>query len=164
MLDRNSLAEVLGLLAVVASLAFVALEIRQANQIAIGTTSYELGRNWMSINDLMITNADVGALVIALSDENFVPKDDLQSVQAHAFARRFLNMWVSAEEAYKTGIASEALYSAASMDVKAVVGNIPGVVRVFETVGEDYDLTKYRLLDPLVEAIERLPARNDAAR
>ncbi|EED33080.1 hypothetical protein NOR53_1574 [gamma proteobacterium NOR5-3] len=118
----------------------------------------------MSINDLMITNADVGALVIALSDENFVPKDDLQSVQAHAFARRFLNMWVSAEEAYKTGIASEALYSAASMDVKAVVGNIPGVVRVFETVGEDYDLTKYRLLDPLVEAIERLPARNDAAR
>jgi hypothetical protein len=164
LIDRKSLIESLGLLAVIASLVFVALEIRQANQIAIGTTSYELNRNWMSLNDLYVTNADVRALMVALSDKDFFPKDELQREQAEGYARRILNNWVAIEEAHGNGIASDAFYLMATEDVKAMIAKRPGIVRVYETVAAQYDLTEYSLLEPLLEAIARLPVRsNDAS-
>ena len=156
MLDRKSFIEGIGITAVIASLLFVAFEIRQANRIAIGTTSNELNRNWMAINDLYVTDAEVRALVVALSDENFTPKDEMQREQAEGYARRILNNWIAIEEAYSNGIASDAFYRMASEDVKSLVAKRPGIVRVYKTVASQYDLTQYRLLEPLLRAIDSL--------
>ena len=156
MLDRKSLIESIGITAVIASLLFVAYEIRQANRIALGTTSNELNRNWMAINELDVTDAGVRALLIALSDENFIPKDEMQREQAEGYARLMLNNWVAIEEAYNNGIASDALYMMASEDVRAHVAKRPGIVRIYKTVTSHFDLSQYSLLEPLLSAINGL--------
>lgn len=156
MIDRKSLIEGLGVVAVIASLLFVAFEIRQANRIALGTTSYELNRNWMAINEIYVTDPEVRTLIVALNDENFIPEDELQREQAEAYARRILNNWVAIEEAYANGIASEVIYRMASEDVKAFITKRPGIVRIYKTVASQYDLTQYKLLEPLLGAIEDL--------
>lgn len=149
MLDRKSITETLGFLAVIASLIFVALELRQANKIAIGTTSYEINRNWMALNDLYVTNSDVRSLIIALADREFVPKDEAQAEQAAAYARRLVNNWIAIEEAHANGIVSDALYSIAAADVKAVLAKRPGLLRTFETALGQYDTPEVGLMGPL---------------
>jgi len=43
--SSRKIVEIVGFLAVIASLLFVAYEIRQSNRIALGTTAYEIQRN-----------------------------------------------------------------------------------------------------------------------
>ncbi len=164
MLDRKTLVESIGLAAVIASLLFVAFEIRQANRIAIGTTSYELNRNWMTINELYLTNEGALDLIVALADENFVPKDDRQREQAEAYARRILNNWIAIEEAYNNGIASDAFYLMASEDVRAVLAKRPGIIPIYETVASQYDLSQYRLLEPMFVAIDKRQDAGDGSK
>ena len=159
MLDRKSIFEGIGLAAVIASLLFVAFEIRQANRIAIGTTAYELNRNWMTINELYLTDTRILELVVAVSDEEFVPEDEMQREQVEAVARLFLSNWIAIEEAYENGIASDTFYLLASEDVKAIIAKRPGILGVYKTVGSQYDLTRYKLLEPLVGAIDALQAQ-----
>ena len=153
MLNQKSLVEGIGLAAVIASLLFVAFEIRQSNRIAIGTTAYELNRNWMAINELYLTDPKVLELIVAVSDKEFIPKDEEQREQVEAFARLILNNWIAIEDAYNNGIASEILYLLALEDVKAVISKRPGLLPTYVAVTSHYDLSKYKLLEPLFVAI-----------
>ena len=149
---------------VLAGIVFVAYEIRQSNRIALGTTAYELHRNWMDLNEIYVTSPDVVDLVIALNDENFVPKDDRQREQAEAYARRLLNHWFAIEEARDNGIASDAFYQIGAEDVRAVIKKRPGVVHVFETISAQYDLSQYEILEPLLTAIQERRTEGEASR
>ena len=166
-IDLSQTVAILANIGVLAGIIFVAYEIRQSNRIAVGTTSYELNRNWMTINELYMTSPGVLDLIVELGDEHFVPQDRRQREQAEAFARRILNNWIAIEEAYDNGIASDAFYSLAVEDVKAMISKRPGILHPFETVSSQYDLSRYRLLEPLIQAIqdrkskrERFPSIN----
>ena len=111
--------ELIGLCAVVISLLFVAYEIRQANRIASGTTSYEMSRNYMSINELILSNPEVAELLSRRDSVDFEP-NPTQKTQLQAFAHRLLNQWTSIEEAYDQGLVSERSYQIALDDVASV--------------------------------------------
>ena len=163
-IDLSQIITILANVGVLAGIVFVALEIRQSNRIAIGTTSYELNRNWMDLNEIYMTSPDVVDLLIALSDENFVPKDDRQREQAEAYARRILNHWVAIEEAHDNGIASDAFYQMGVEDVIAKIRERPGVLLVFETVFTQYDMSRYEMLEPLFAAIQERQIRKEEPR
>ena len=160
-IDLGQIVTILANVGVLAGIVFVALEIRQSK---IGTTSYELHRNWMDINNIYITSPDVVELVIALSDENFVSKDEMQKEQAEAYARRLLNHWFAIEEAHNNGIASDAFYQIGVEDVKAVIRKRPGIVLVYETVAAQYDISRYEMLEPLTTAIQERRIRKEEPR
>lgn len=153
-INLGQLISVLANIGVLAGIIFVAYEIRQSNRIAMGTTSYELGRHWMGINELYMTSPDVLDVAVELFDRDFVPKDLRQREQVEAYARRLLNNWIAIEEAHNNGIASDAFYALAVEDVKAVIEKRPGLVPVYEAVGAQYDLSRYQLLEPLLLAIQ----------
>ncbi|MDE0755845.1 MAG: hypothetical protein OSB26_14465 [Woeseiaceae bacterium] len=88
--SSRKIVEIVGFLAVIASLLFVAYEIRQSNRIALGTTAYEIQRNWISINDAIATDEELAALLIKLGDEN-AELSALEQVQSAAYGRRFIN-------------------------------------------------------------------------
>ena len=163
-IDLSQIITILANVGVLAGIVFVALEIRQSNRIAIGTTSYELHRNWMDINNIYITSPDVVELVIALSDENFVPKDEMQKEQAEAYARRLLNHRFAIEAARALHNASDAFYQMGVEDVIAKIRERPGVVLVFETVFTQYDMSRYEMLEPLLAAIQERQIRKEEPR
>ena len=163
-INFGQIVTVLANIGVLAGIVFVAYEIRQSNRIALGTTSYELNRNWMDLNEIYITNPDVIDLVIALSDENFSPKDERQREQAEAYARRLLNHWFAVEEARENGIASDAFYQIGVEDVRAIINKRPGIISVFERVSAQYDMSKWEILEPLLNAIHERRTEAESTR
>jgi len=153
-LDRNGIIESVGIMTVVLSLLFVAYEIRQSNEIAIGTTVHELNRNWMSINELIITSPELLSLLVEIADKNYVPKDERELQRSLAYARRLLNHWVSVEEAYRNSIVSDAYYSMTAEDVIKVINNRPGLLPIYKIIASSYDLSQYDLLRPILLNIE----------
>jgi hypothetical protein len=51
-IDLGKIFTILANVGVLAGIIFVAFEIRQSNRIAVGTTSYEINRHFMGINEL----------------------------------------------------------------------------------------------------------------
>jgi len=153
-IDLGKIFTVLANVGMLAGIIFVAYEIRQSNRIAVGTTSYELNRHFMGINELYITNPDLLSLVVELTDEDFTPQDGEQRELAEAYARRILNNWIAIEDAYDNGIVSDALYSMAAEDVKAIIKKRPGVVPIYDVISSQYDLSGYEILEPLLSAIQ----------
>jgi hypothetical protein len=145
--------ELIGLGAVVISLLFVAYEIRQANRIASGTTSYEMSRNYMSINELILSNPEVAELLSRRDSGDFEP-NPTQKTQLQAFAHRLLNQWTSIEEAYDQGLVSERSYQIALDDVASVASNSNILLPSFKVSFERYDLSEYDVLESLKTAIE----------
>ena len=150
---RARIFEAIGVGAVVVSLLFVAYEIRQANRIAIGTTSYEMSRNYMSLNELILANPEVAALLANRDSVDFEPSPT-QKTQLQAFAHRLLNQWTATEEAYDRGLVSERSYQIALDDVASVAGNSKILLPAFKVSFERYDLSEYDVLEPLIVAIE----------
>ena len=118
----------------------------------------------MDLNELYLTNPDVIDLVIALSDEDFVPRDKKQRELAEAYARRLANHWFAVEDARDNGIASDAFYQIAAEDVRAIVKKRPGILSIFDRISSQYDMSDYEILEPLLGAIEERRARVGAAR
>jgi len=151
--EQTRFVEAIGLGAVVISLLFVAYEIRQANRIASGTTSYEMSRNYMSINELILSNPEVAELLSHRDSVDFEP-NPIQKTQLQAFAHRLLNQWTSIEEAYDQGLVSERSYQIALDDVASVASNSNILLPSFKVSFERYDLSEYDVLESLISAIE----------
>ena len=163
-IDLGKIFTILANVGVLAGIIFVAFEIRQSNRIAVGTTSYELNRHFMGINELYITNPDLLSLAVALADERFTPQDGEQRELAEAYARRLLNNWVAIEDGYDNGIVSESLYLMAKEDVKAVIKKRPGVVPIYDVISSQYDLSEYELLEPLLSAVQERRLNGEESR
>lgn len=151
--EHTRVFEVVGVGAVVLSLLFVTYEIRQSNRIAIGTASYEMSRNYMSLNELILSNPEVATLLSNRNSVDFEPSE-LQKTQLQAFAHRLLNQWTSTEEAYDQGLLSERSYQIALDDVTSVAHNSRLLLPAFKISLERYDLATYDVLQPLIVVIE----------
>lgn len=103
---------------------------------------------------MLFANTDVLDLTVALTDEEFVPKDYRQREHVEAYARRFLNNWIAIEEAHDNGIASEAFYSTAKDEVRTVIRKRPGIVPIFERITTEFDLSSSEILEPLFTEIQ----------
>jgi len=163
-IDLGKIFTILANVGVLAGIIFVAFEIRQSNRIAVGTTSYELNRHFMGINELYITNSDLLSLAVALADERFTPQDGEQRELAEAYARRLLNNWVAIEDGYDNGIVSESLYLMAKEDVKALIKKRPGVVPIYDVISIQYDLSGYEILEPLLSAVQEWRLNGEESR
>ena len=148
--SSRKIVEIVGFLAVIASLLFVAYEIRQSNRIALGTTAYEIQRNWISINDAIATDEELAALLIKLGDEN-AELSALEQVQSAAYGRRFINTWIAVQEAYDNGLVSDAVYQIAIDDVRNVLSRRPKLKDSFKNFASSYDVSEYKILAPIHE-------------
>ncbi len=147
-LNSSRIVEIAGFLAVIASLLFVAYEIRQSNRIALGTTAYEIQRNWISINDLVATDEELVALFIKLTDDN-AELSASERIQAAAFARRFIYTWIAVQEAYDNGLVSDSVYQMAVDEVRNVLTGRPKLNELFKNFASLYDTSAYNILAPI---------------
>ncbi len=147
--------ETIGIAAVVISLLLVAYEVRQANSIAVGTTSYEIVRDINEFNDLIITDANFANVLIKLQSRE--PElTVVEERQARATAMRLLNVWVASETAYDNGLITEAYISLTREDVKAMGEELPGHLSHWRFALETRpEFIRFQVLQPLVNAVRR---------
>jgi hypothetical protein len=147
-ISKTKFVEVVGFGAVIVSLLFVAYEIRQANQIAVGTTTIEIYRNWMTINELIYTDEKLAALIYKLRDDT-AELSNIERIQADAYARRHANGWVALEIAYENDLVTETLYQAGIKEVQIIISTSPGIRESLKRFATQHDLSQYEILAPL---------------
>ena len=152
MIDDRTRAtiELIGLVAVVLSLLLVAYEVRQSNRIAQATTTYEIGRDVNSFNELGYSSAEFAELLVGLTKENFEPTE-IQALQSRLLAHRFINIWTIQEKAYRNGLLTDEQFEATMNDVLTVMNAFPGLRNNWELVFEAQPgLADHKVLSPLL--------------
>jgi hypothetical protein len=145
------IAEALGVAAVVVGLLLVAYQIRQANRIAQGTTTYEIVRDINQFNEMGASNAAFAGLLVALSDEQ-AELSEVQSRQAQLLAYRFLNIWITQQTEYNNGLLTENHLAIAKADVLSVLADYPRLRPYFAVAMQAQPaFSGYEVLQPLLK-------------
>lgn len=127
---RRDLAELTSVIAVIASLLFLAYEIRQSNRIARSTISYELANNYSELNEIVWTDPEVAALHVKVRDSSYVPTE-VEEEMLLAEVRRRLNVWGAVESAYRNGHQTREQLDVMLADVEAVLADYPATHRLW---------------------------------
>ena len=108
----GALAELLGAIAVLATLVYLATQIKQTNDISKFNTMKEIMVSFDKLNKLVVTDPSLRAVLHKTSD---LTKDEEE--QLYTFVNMFCNTWVTCQAAYDNGLIVEAFYMGAVRDV-----------------------------------------------
>lgn len=141
--------EVVGIISVVISVVFLALQVRQGNQVARATVQYELMSSWNEFHDLIIGDSATAKLLIRMADTTteFTAAERRQIV---SIANRLFNTWTAVHHAYENGLIDRETYESMSSDIPRAIGNFPVAVPIWRTLVETYPISKeWEIFEPL---------------
>ena len=95
----GAFGEIIGAIAVLATLLYLAKQIRQSNRFAIASSEITIWNSFGPINEAIYGNTEIARLNTMAKDEN-AEFDDIDYVRYLAFLRRCMNAWLSIETAY----------------------------------------------------------------
>ena len=152
-IDRiRTFAELVGLAAVVLSLLLVAYEVRQSNQIAQATTTYEISRDVNQFNELGYSDDEFARLLLQLSDGS-AEYSGVETLKARLLAHRFVNVWTVQEVAHQNGLMTDEQFEMTKRDVLTVTRAFPGLASHWKAVLRTQpDLRGSDVLESLVGA------------
>jgi hypothetical protein len=122
----RSTAEWLGVLAVVISVAFLALQVRQANQIARAEASRELLSLFNDFHDTAVSDPATLAILTTLAE----PDPELstsEKIQARHLAMRLFNSFNAVHDAYSEGFVPDEVYADYTTAAGRYLRNYPGL-------------------------------------
>lgn len=126
----GAISETVGAIAVVITLIYLALQIRQANRISRYSAENDFRSQFIDINSTFIEHADLYAM-LQDNAEDLTPSD---SAKALYMARGLMNAWWAAESAYNYGLLSEASFEVNLNDVSIAAREAPGLLPYFAYV------------------------------
>ena len=128
--------EIAGILSVIATLLFLAFELRQANQIAKSQIAVEVSGSYAEISDLVYTNDAVAALRVKAQDPGFNPSE-VEQEKLRAIARRYIGVSIMIENAYNNGHQSRGQLEGSFATIEILLKDMPGLRTAFAMELED---------------------------
>jgi len=126
-MDAEKLNKWLGLIAnlgVIVGIAFLVLEIRQSNRIAIASNEIAVRQGWAGINEAIVSNMQLAELLAkARSPDAEFTQPQVEVIDAYV-ARQF-NDWIAIEKAYENEMVSAATLNTAKEDIKWAIDTYP---------------------------------------
>ena len=113
-------AELLAALAVIATIAYLAAQIRQANKISKTNTVTELQARFDAINSTVVNNPELRSVL-----RKKPPLTDDEVEQVYSFAHMSINVWASVQNAYDNDQIDQALYTVMMSDVRVAIQRWP---------------------------------------
>ena len=142
--------EVIGVLAIVVSLLFVAYQIRQANRIATGAATIEIQHMQGDLVSTFLNEpelADLG-VKLATNDQSLTPKE----IQlAMAYGQKYFVVWDAIEAANANSLISSRTYGIYDGQVEDLIRRFPGLIPYMLNILEAWGVTpeNYRESDLL---------------
>jgi len=148
----RDVAEVVGMISIVAGLILVALEVRQANNIAKVQMVMDIAAQANEFNSATYGNPEVAELVTAVSDPSQVDFSETQKSMMTATAWHFANVFWSAQRAHDSGLLGDddiVMYqSSLAWHIENMPGLRPAYKAIYETAPWVRDMFVFQ---PLVE-------------
>ena len=96
-------AEAVGIIALLASLVFLALEINQSNKIAIASVSYDILSDYNEYHRQVLADPEVAEFISRLTKVDDTTLSPADEARAHAFVTIFINLWFVIQTAHDNG-------------------------------------------------------------
>ena len=130
----------LGGIAVVATLIYLAVHVRQSTKQGAADFTYMFSSEFMRMHETTLKSPEVAALLVKLTgDDALTP---LEETRAVAYANRLTNQWLSAEVAFTKGLLEPDYFVALQADVGRALAERPRLRPHFEAVIEHYPLMR----------------------
>ena len=134
---RKDITDAIGLVAIVASLLFLAFEIQQSNRIAIAST--EIGiRNGYSEFNRGIHSGSAIAELLSRAKEPGVEWSSAEELKVLMAVMDLVNVWLSIETACTNGLAQDATCAELGDDIRAFIAMFPGTRQMWRFILESY--------------------------
>ena len=129
-------AEVIGAIAVIVSLLYVAAQIKQSNRQGASESGFALIAELNRFLEFILAEPEVANLLVKLkSEEALTPQEE---IRAEALAERLINNWWSAEMSHRSGIMDKDTYDDIVDEAKRWLGNYPALRKYFQEVLKHY--------------------------
>ena len=145
---------ILASLGVLVGLIFLALEIRQANRIAIATTEITVREAYGSSNENIYTNPEIAAL-LAKARSTDVEFSDAEQEMLFYFISRMMNTWRGIEKAYINEMVARETFNTAIEDMKWTVETYPISRSILKRWVETYpSASESELIQEVIQLLE----------
>ncbi|GEM_PF-1336468 len=160
----GAMGEIIGAIAVLATLIYLARQVRQSNSIAIASAEIALREAANGIYKGITDNPEYASLVAKLAADasDFSPGEEQQAI---AFVGLNINLWSAVTRAHSQGLITNYTFNNYLTDVAATLNMYPGSARFFKRQIEHYEITTGTALifDRLPEALSDRGHRNQDA-
>ena len=136
-MDLGKALAILANLGVIVGIAFLAVELNQANRIGRYTAENARRNQFIQVNSIVMDHSEIYAkLQVGVGD--LTPPE---RAQALSMARMMMNSWFDAEAAYEFGLLSEGTFQVALNEPAILMQEIPGLAPFFGYLLEAYEGT-----------------------
>jgi hypothetical protein len=142
-IDTGQAIAIVANLGVVAGLVFLAVELQQANRIAIASTEIEVRNNFSSVNETFYVNREVAELMEKTTDPN-ATLSDAEVFRIGSIVRRLMNAWLAIETAYANGLVPESTFNTIEDDIRFSISNFPAARPIWRDVADVYSAQRSR--------------------
>lgn len=148
-------AEAAGIIAILASLVFLVLEINQSNKIAIASVSYDILSDYNEYHRQVLADPEVAEFISKLENSGDTALSPADKARAHAFATIFINIWYAIQTAHDNGQLTDDSYRAYLEDARHALRRYPHAVPYFRaSVESTPSLHDLKIFQPIFEASE----------
>ena len=134
---------------------FLALEIRQANQIAISTNEIDVRNNYMEIQSITMDPWVSAVLAKATQADATFSTEEEQT--AYGYVYLWVSNWIAIEIAYRRGMVPESTFELAKRDAPGMISYYPLLVPYWKVAMVDYpEFDNFELFDVLRVELEAL--------
>ena len=144
--------EVLGAIAVIATLLYLGMQISQTNRIAKSSVARELQQKYSDVYTLIATNAEIRGLVTKLRNSNYIIESEEEEEQLESFCLLLLGLWLSTGVANSQGQIEKNQYQVYCQDVEVKLSKWPGMRTQIETTLRKYPTTDaFEIFKPILD-------------
>ncbi|MDX1507704.1 MAG: hypothetical protein R3358_05455 [Woeseiaceae bacterium] len=151
----REIVEIVGVVSIVASVLLLAMEVRQANQIAGSELELNLQQGFMQMNHERASNPAFAQLFAKTAR----PTDHLitatEREQMRGLAWHYVNICVAAQSAFDNDLLSDSQFKAYADGLQWTIDNHPGLHPHFVAIYESFPtIQEMRVFAPLRELVE----------
>ena len=111
---------------VLVSIVFLAIELNQANRIAIGDAERELGQRNIEITNTIIDNPHLAKVLLKLGVRNPELTDE-ERLLAAVWSVQMINLWNASDLAFKNNQITEEVYNGMMDNIRQQLLDSPGL-------------------------------------
>ena len=127
---RKDAIEAAGIVAVIASLLFLAFEVRQTNRIAVASIEIGLRNGYSEINRGVYSDNGIAELLVKATDTD-VEWSSVEYQKMQMFIYDILNNWLAHDTACDYGLARASTCADLGDGIRHVIADYPGTIHIF---------------------------------
>ena len=152
-LTIRTAAEAVGILVLLGSLIFLAMEINQSNKIAIASIQYDILSDYNEYHRLVVADPELAEFISELKETGGAAFGPAEEVRAHSYVTHFINLWYVIHTAHDNGQLTDETFQTYLEDARHTMLKYPRAIPYFKaSIQSTPSLHDLEIFQPIFEA------------